>query len=1244
MSGRGLTPSQAGAVEHGRGDACVLAGAGSGKTTVLTERYVALARRPGADVRRIAALTFTEKAASEMRERIAAAFAAAPDLASRARDVEFAPISTIHAYCARLLREHAIEAALDPAFELLDESGAMLLREDVWSALEHKLRRRGDVRLAVLRRLGNESAWRDVLRLYDRRRGLARPPASGGLLAGGPGLDAALADLARALETADRAVADAGLPAEARADYVASRARLPEPEALRAPTDETVRRAWRVAKAPRVDDVLVLPKKRPKEATAARAAVKDAYEVVAGALLDEISRVEIDAPLAGLLDAYHAALVREKRERGVLDFADLELSTLDLLEGFEARRRPLPGRPQELLVDEFQDVNPVQARILSHLATSGRGRRTDLFAVGDPKQSIYRFRGADVEVIERHWREVGDAGRHHLADSFRSRPELVALHNGLFGALFGPEAAGEDGVRYEPLVARAAFDRPTEPFPVEFTLVLASKTSGTTRSEAEAEAVALRVETWVRGGGAGGGEAGPACLTKRGRGGEATAPRPIGFGDVAILLRARGNLPVFERALTRRGIPFHTGRGRGFYETEEIRDLVHLLRVVLDPHDGFAVAAWLSSPSVGATDADLLAVFAGRPSDPLAVAAARPGLAAAVGTVRDLRRLAAGGRLEDVIRAALVRFDALPTALLQEGGARRAKNLEKALGIARRLDEAGGHGLLDFLRYLSDLKDRDVDEAEAAAGAPDDAVALLTIHAAKGLEWPCVIVADTNRKGGGRAAPPFHLDGNGAVAWRVRDVLDGVPRPSAGYAALADAETAAAERESNRLLYVALTRAEERLFVTASVEGRNKDGSPARLVGWGKTLFEAFGEDASPGDHRADVGGAPVDVHVIEYPADGGPSSPLPASDVAGPSAPAAPAAPSLPAGSSFPTGPLPPPGAGAADVDWLRTARARISAPPAHLRRTPFVVPISDLLLFAESPARYYDERVLGADPIARTRVPRLERDDPAAARRPDDAEPSGDDVPADRYDEGRETLDGVDRAALGRAVHLALERYAPGDDVARARAGLRRRGVPAGGGRRGRGGRARDGRPVPPLGDGDDADGGAARRTPRATRGRVPREDPLSRRGTGRAVPLAPREGDGRPLGARRRRADPRARPQDELAAGRARIARGARRALRHAAAPLRAGGGAGHGRGRRRGGAAAARSRVGAAGRPGRGRGGRLGRPVARDARPVPGLRGLGARGSVSDPVDRPPRVASRRSPPAPRSDSRASLPVP
>ncbi len=677
-----LSPSQEAAAHRGAGDACVMAGAGSGKTTVLTARVRHLVGALKADPRRVAALTFTDKAAGEMRERIADAFLSGeggvdPALA---REVEFAPISTIHAFCARLLHEHAIEAGVDPAFTLLDGTEARLLLEDAYAAVERSRLGKGDAGLSVLFLLGRADAKARVLDFLVRARGLGI--ALRDLSWGSGPLDAtaAAARLRDAFDALDEAVV-ASLPSAAvLGAYRAARAALPAPPDPAAPSFEAAALAAdakaRISHAKRI----WLPIPEGKATSPLRDAVVEAYGSVAGAILDALASREVAGPLRDLVADVDAAYEARKRARGVLDFADLERKALDLLVRLEERGRVLEGRPENLLVDEYQDTNPVQARILARLRAGGPGARIDQFAVGDPKQSIFRFRLADVSVMRGEWRAVGPAGQASLNETFRSRPELVRFHNAVFGRLFEGNAAG---VPYDPLVAAGAFhDGP--PIPPEVLLVVADAES---RHEAEAAAVVRRIESWVRGG---------ALRTKRARPSDArpgtvAPPRPLRWKDVAILFRAHKTAKTYERALLAAGIPFEVTKGRGFYDTEEIADLVHLLRVVHDPRDAHAVAAWLASPAVGATDSDLLAAFS-HPGGPFAAAAGVPALAGAVERVLALRRLAASSPLARLVEAALDSAASVPTALLQDGGTRRAANLEKVLSVARRLDDEGGRG------------------------------------------------------------------------------------------------------------------------------------------------------------------------------------------------------------------------------------------------------------------------------------------------------------------------------------------------------------------------------------------------------------------------------------------------------------------------------------------------------------------------------------------------------------------------
>ncbi|MFO0933013.1 MAG: UvrD-helicase domain-containing protein [Planctomycetota bacterium] len=992
-----LTPAQRRAVERPRGDACVLAGAGCGKTTVLTQRFVELVARHGLDPRRVAALTFTDQAAGEMRARIVAAFRADPALRAKADDVEFAPVTTIHAFGARLLREHAVAAGVDPAFALLDETEARLLLEDAWTRVERRLRRADAPALRTLRRAGGEGAAALLLGLHARLRGLGMDPAAVTVAPAARTVADVLADVEAALARLDDAVAAAGLGAAHAAAFAGARARLASPAELRRGGFEAVRRAQEAARGARAKNaVLPLP---PKVAKDERDAVFAAYDA-AGALLDAWAAAELDGPVRELVGALDAAYERAKHERSVLDFADLEVRTERLLARLASRGLPLPGAPAALLVDEYQDVNPVQARILARLRASPAGRRADQFSVGDPKQSIYRFRRADVAVMTEAWEGVGAAGRERLATSFRARAELVAFHNAAFSTWFGPAEAGRIG--YDPLDAGATFLASVPPTPPEL-LVVDAGDAGVSPDVAEARAVAARIRALVDG---------RAPLAKVPRGGDAAAPRAVRWGDVAILLRSRTHLKAFERALLEAGVPFHVGKGAGFYRAAEIEDLLHLLRAVHDPLDRYALAAFLASPAVGAGDADLLALFA-RGADPAAEAAARPALADAFERLARLRRVAASGSLETVARTAVEGFDLATTALLQPGGPRRARNLAKAVALARRLDDEGRHGLYDLLRLLSDLRDREVREAEAESGLEGDAVAILTVHAAKGLEWPVVFAADAGR-GPARQVDDVLLDAHGRVGWRVLDPLEGTVAATGAHARLGAAEKAADDAESLRLRYVAWTRAEERLVVSAAVRGATKTGRPMRLAGDAAALWDLVGAKFEPGTRVLAAGGVPVRVTVERpLPAPAGATGPFFAQR--GPAA-------VLGDPALAPT----PEELAAATGDW-----ARVAASPPGLGRTPFVASISELVAFAGSPAAYYREHLVGADDREEDRAVAAERDDPAAGR---EAAPDPEARRAARrarHDEGHDVVAGVDRAALGRAVHLAIERFAPDGDL---------------------------------------------------------------------------------------------------------------------------------------------------------------------------------------------------------------------
>ncbi len=996
-----LSPAQEAAVRYAFADALVTAGAGSGKTRVLSERFVHLVEKRHVSLRRLAALTFTDKAAAQMRERIAKLFrlrAAEADgdeaeaLEAWRADVEFAPISTIHAFCASLLRQHAVEAGVDPAFEVLDAVEADLLRDDAAALAEQRLLAAAPEDLAVFHSLSGDTRSQ-MLRLLDLIRGAGVTPDELTWHAGDADVDAALVAAEEAL--ADWQLAGQELSPErqpAHADACALVGGLLG--SLRTGEDIDPFLTGQAEAA-----VKALSGPRRKVYSAPRTALMNALAAIRAAVLDgwvpQVILPGLKRVLATYDDTYHTL----KRARSALDFTDLELGAREVLRRAAVSGRALDLAPRGLLVDEFQDTNPLQAEILDLLR-----ERAPQFSVGDPKQSIYRFRRADVGVILAERERVGAAAVHPMNASYRACAPLVAGVNAIHTRLF---ADGRAGVAYEPLESKATYLDPDGPVLDVAVFDAGRGGSADEGREAEAAWVARRIRTLVDEG------------TPRLRPDADDPTRSVGptrFGDVAILFRAAGSLDVYEAALEAEGIPFHTQKSKGFYQAEEIVDLLHVLRVVHNPEDRFALACTATGPAMAATDAEVLRWFGPGEGTPWTRmrADARSGgpHAEAFATLERLRVEAAGGSLATAVEHALLDLGLYETALLMPGGDRRAANLRKAVELARRLDRGRRRGLGDLLRHLAELRDREAAETEAPIGGEaDDVVRLTTVHGAKGLEYPVVFVADIGRSVGGGAPPSILFDGEGGIAAKVIDPLEGRALAPAGYEAIAEAEKDAEAQEALRVLYVAMTRAEERLVLTGwckGITGRGAARKPSYLSGWGAELWPALGASCEHGTNelRLDAGDgtqAIVRVALID------------AGDVPRP-------APRAPVHGDI-----------AVEDETRREAEnlwAAAAEPVAPLGHTRYVVSVSELLTFAESPQRYYRERVvLGGASAALSAawdrpVPEMDGDTATAADTGLRA------ARVEDWDEPGELHGGVDRAALGRAVHAVIEHLSARDE----------------------------------------------------------------------------------------------------------------------------------------------------------------------------------------------------------------------
>ncbi|MGH2537468.1 MAG: UvrD-helicase domain-containing protein, partial [Candidatus Promineifilaceae bacterium] len=615
----------------------VTAGAGTGKTRTLVGRYLSLLAA-GRPLREVAAITFTRKAAQELRNRIRGqmrAYLQRPDLEPAERrlwdgcytSLDAARIGTIHTLCAEILRAHPAELGLDPRFDVLEEAQAALLSAQ---AVEETLAWAADQsEVAHLFSLFGEAGLRAGLaRLLAGRLEVAA-------VFGGPAADpwplwqAALVPLLSAFVD-DPAVAagfDELLALEA--DGTLARAAAAG-DRLAAPL-ATLLDLWRQVQAARqagdwaglsallpplranlkqVGRQAVWAPAQPKLVIASLQAAYDAAfgDCFGGKPFDLGLDRRLAAAMPGLrlaFDYLDGRCRQHKAERGALDFDDLEGLALQLLNEQPAALARWRRELSAILVDEYQDTNGRQRDLINLLA----GAAGDLFIVGDAKQSIYRFRGAEVAVFRQERARIGRP--HTLAVSYRAHQALIAGLNALLRPVLGD---ADDPARpwrepFAPLAAER--ERPAcqleGPF-IELHLAVASKSAG--GLELAAAALAARLSELV-----------------------AAAEGCLGYGDIAILCRASSSFAAYEDALDAAGIPYLTLAGRGFYERPEVRDLLNALQALADPSDDLALAGLLRSPVVGFSDAELFDLCrrwaaAGTPGSLWAFLQAEPGDAA----------------------------------------------------------------------------------------------------------------------------------------------------------------------------------------------------------------------------------------------------------------------------------------------------------------------------------------------------------------------------------------------------------------------------------------------------------------------------------------------------------------------------------------------------------------------------------------------------------------------------------------
>jgi len=895
------------------------ASAGTGKTRVLVDRYVNLLRA-GVDPSNILAMTFTRKAAAEMRERIIAtlrAAAARGDIpAARWRElrdrIDDIAISTIDAFCLSLLREFPLEADLDPGFDIADETEVPRLVDE---SLDRALRTcrglaREDENIAlVFAQLGDRRARRGLAALLNRRlvaplvlqryldtgprdldvsvatrRAVTRlldvftsmPGGVSRFLASGPP-EAVFVLLARELHRLEHSVeTNAALePAAVQAayaharDYFLTQEGEPRKQLQFKKTQFATESAWATHR-----DLLV----------GYAAAVKEASDRYKRDLNVLVSR--------GILRMYRVAETEYRRTldaHAVLDFADLLLRTLQLLrqmEEFAQSRYRLESRYHHVLVDEFQDTSRAQWELVSLLVQSwgeGAGLASSgplapsVFIVGDRKQSIYGFRDADVSILDDARRYIealrpgGDA-RRSISRSFRSVPALLAFVNDVSRDM--PKAgARRDAFRYG---EDDCFPVDGEGSPADHPLGLVTADT----PDACAETAAAEIARLLAEG---------AIVRDKITG----VRRPVTAADIAILFRTRDSHREFEAALERRGIGAYVYKGLGFFDADEIKDVLALLWYLADPLSDLRTAALLRSRFFRLSDEAI------RRLAPNLAAALRDPIAPAIdldapdaSTLAHAREVSARWRalVDRLPPAELLDLVLAESAYFVEMRGPRfpqaRENLKKIRALIRRIQNRGYATLGRIAAHLDRLAVG--DESNAVIDALD-AVNLMTVHASKGLEFPVVFLVNLAR-GTGNFRDPIRV----VAAAGGEDVSVAV----GDFRSDADEDGAAKEKEeTKRLLYVALTRARDRLYLGSVLkEGRLQPGRGSLAEVLPPTLVDAFAgvngdawRASSGAVHRfrrcepASLERANVEPANLEPTDPGSPSAPLGASRIPDP-------------------------------------------------------------------------------------------------------------------------------------------------------------------------------------------------------------------------------------------------------------------------------------------------------------------------------------------------------------------------
>lgn len=855
----------------------VCAAAGTGKTTVLVNRYLQILEAKNSGIDQIIAITFTEKAANEMKDRIRSELKnpsrtfTDSDRGDLIDKVNTALISTVHAFCGRILHDNIFLLDIDPLFRISDEVEESLQRADYIERFLNDRLKANHEELMNFLDVMELSQIKDLLNVVWKKRSecldqlfIIRTTSSENLLKSfkkhysdltfqnlrkmfnHPEVRTIL-DRIRNLSCSDHTdTLQRAFDQILTADEELSIGKIPanfsssELKDAFSGTKKGTKDNWgqQIEEARGYREILIRHWKSIKE------------EFYSFDEEEEKRQIQILKAFSFVADEFITSYRNEIFSASRLDFGSLETETVRLLSGKTEEIKKYIGRFKHLLVDEFQDINPIQHRIIDLIQELNPGIVT--FFVGDEKQSIYRFRGAEVEIFNRLKQHKIPL---RLDKNYRSVTRLMDFYNTVFTQILGVEDPDESFEVNYPIFIEPIFGE-RQNFP-QVELLVVKDNSENEAAEAESEEELASTDSFTS-------ELSEATFVVNKIRDLVGKPivkvkdkplRPAKFGDMVILLRSRTHQIEFESTFQKAGIPYYVASGIGFYERQEVQDIVNFLRLLLNFNDEVALIAVLRSPMFGISDYTLLKMTTEKGLvDGLKCHFFRQGQKIFVLDDDECQKLErfftiymalseelSKASTAGVIREIVSQTNYLPILASMVDGPQRIVNVQKLCGLALEWSSPNYISPIDFIRRIEIYRTMEVREGEANLSSErGDSVTIMTIHASKGLDFPIVFIPFLSSK--------FKNNTDRLVFYPKEGIALSMKTPFSNsesfmFKYLKKRESARAIAEEKRLFYVAATRAQSYLILSADETARKKKNIKQSTWGIIKPAIDAVGKN-----------------------------------------------------------------------------------------------------------------------------------------------------------------------------------------------------------------------------------------------------------------------------------------------------------------------------------------------------------------------------------------------------------------